>query len=246
MKISLLPSEMLDGNHRVAFLDTHRDDAAGARIAERAQLGLLDHAAARAHDDELVLFELLHGQQRGDPLAFLHRHQVGDRLAAAIWPDVRNLVHLQPVGTAAVREDHDVGMRRGDEEMADEILFARAHADAALAAAALIAVVGDRRALDVAGVADGDRHVLFGDQILDAELALFGEDLGPALVAVLLLDGAQLVDDDLHHQLVAAEDGAQALDQLQQLGELVENLLRARARSAAAAACRGSPAPESG
>ena len=36
MKISSLPSEICDGDHRVAFLDAHRDDAAGARVAERA------------------------------------------------------------------------------------------------------------------------------------------------------------------------------------------------------------------
>ena len=35
----------------------------------------------------------------------------------------------------------------------------------------------------------------------------------------------QLVDDDLHQQPLAGEDRAQALDRLQQLGELVENLL---------------------
>ena len=44
----------LHGNHRIALLDAHRDDAARARVAERAQLGLLDDAALRAHDDELV------------------------------------------------------------------------------------------------------------------------------------------------------------------------------------------------
>src|SRR5205085_10435808 len=35
----------------------------------------------------------------------------------------------------------------------------------------------------------------------------------------------QLLDDDLHHEPVAREDRQQALDQLQQLGQLVENLL---------------------
>ena len=95
---------------------------------------------ARAHHDELVFLELLHRQHRGDLLAVLHRHEVGDRLAFAAGTDVRNLVDLQPVGAAAVREDHDVGVRRGDEQVADEILVARAHADAALAAAPLVAV----------------------------------------------------------------------------------------------------------
>ena len=53
------------------------------------------------------------------------------------------------------------------------------------AAAPLLLVRRDRGALDVAGVRDGDDHVLFGDQILDRELALVARDLGAALVAVL-------------------------------------------------------------
>ncbi len=92
---------------------------------------------------------------------------------------------LQPVGTAAVRENHDVRVCRRDEQMADEILLAGAHADAPLAAAALHAVGADRGPLDVAGVGNGDRNVLVGDQILDAELAaLVVDDLGAAFVEV--------------------------------------------------------------
>ena len=150
------------------------------------QVGLLDHALARAHDDELLVLvgrPFLDGEERRDLLAFLHRHEVGDGLALAARTDVGNLVHAQPVGAAAVRENHDVGVRRGDEEVADEVLFARAHADAALAATALHAVGRDRRPLDVAGVGDRDRHVLVGDQIFDAELAALLDDDRSALVA---------------------------------------------------------------
>src|SRR5262249_13907168 len=42
----------------------------------------------------------------------------------------------------------------------------------------------------------------------------------------------QLVDDDLHQQALAREDRAQALDRLQQLGELVEDLLALEAGEA--------------
>ena len=101
----------------------------------------------RAHHDELLIFllrELLHRQQRGDLLPLLHRHQVRDRLALAARADVGNLVDLQPVGAAAVGEDHDVGVRGGHEQVADEVLLARAHADAPLAAAPLRAVGRDR------------------------------------------------------------------------------------------------------
>ena len=49
--------------------------------------------------------------------------------------------------------------------------------------------------------------------------------IGAALVAELLADGLQLVEHDLHQQLVAREDRAQPLDRLQQLDELVDDLL---------------------
>ena len=134
-------------------------------------------------------------------------------------------MNLQPVGAAAVRENHDVGVRRRDEEVADEILLARAHPNATLAAAALHAIGGDRRALDVAGVGDGNRHVFVGDQVLDAEFATLVDDVvrrsSPNRSRIVL----QLVDDELDQQLVAREDRAQALDRLHQLGELVDNLL---------------------
>ena len=60
----------------------------------------------------------------------------------------------------------------------------------------------------------------------------------PSMISVrrsspyLLADRLQLVDDDLHQQPLAGEDGAQPLDRLQQLGELVENLLPLQAGQA--------------
>src|SRR5262249_45647439 len=223
----------LNGDHGIAVFDTHRDDAARSRIAERRQLGLLDDSLPRAHDDELVFGELLDRHHRGDLLALFHRDEIGDRLPLAARTDVGNLVDLQPVRAAAIRENHDVGVRRRDEQMADEILVACPHADAALAAAALIAIRRDRRPLDVAGVADRDRHVFLGDQIFDVDLARLPLDhLRAPIVAVGFADGFQFVDDDLHQQAVAREDRAQPLDGLQQLRELVENLLPLQAGEA--------------
>ena len=51
-------------------------------------------------------------------------------------------------------------------------------------------------------------------------------------VAVLLFHLLQLVDDDLHQQALAGEDGAEPFDGLQQIGELVENLLPLQAGEA--------------
>ncbi len=61
--------------------------------------------------------------------------------------------------------------------MLDEIFFARPGADAALAAARLVAIDVDRRALDVARVADGDGHFLVFDQVFELDFLDAVDDL---------------------------------------------------------------------
>ena len=77
-------------------------------------------------------------------------------------------------------------MRGVDDELRDEIFFARLHAGAAGAAAALLAIDGDRRALEVALVADGNGDLLVGDEVFKLKLGGLVDDLGAALVAVLV------------------------------------------------------------
>ena len=116
-------------------------------------------------------------------------------------------------------------MGRRDEEVTDEVLFAGPHPDPPLAAAPLGAIGGDRGPLHVTGVGHGDRHVLVRDQIFNPELAFLLEDHGAPLVAVALADRVQLGPHHLHQQLVARQDRAQPLDQLEDLGQLVDDLL---------------------
>ena len=87
-------------------------------------------------------------------------------------------------------------MRRGDEDLGDEILVARRHAGAAAAAAPLRAVGRERHALDVAAVRDGDDDVLALDQVLVLDLALDVDDLGAPRGGELGLDAGELVLDD--------------------------------------------------
>ena len=99
------------------------------------------------------------------------------------------------------------------------------HAGAPLAAAQLGAVERERRALHVPGVRDRDHHLLVGDHVLDRDVVRLGHDLGAPGVAVALLDLGQLPLDLGEQQGVGAEDGAQAIDHLEQLAVLVDQLL---------------------
>ncbi|OQC41772.1 MAG: hypothetical protein BWX64_00674 [Acidobacteria bacterium ADurb.Bin051] len=109
--------------------------------------------------------------------------------------------------------------------MLDEIPLLGRHPGAPLAAAMLRAVERERRALDVAGVRDGDHHLLVGDHVLDRDVVGLGDDLGAPRVAVPLPDLGELALDLGEQQGVGAEDRAQAIDELEQLAVLVDELL---------------------
>ena len=110
---------------------------------------------------------------------------------------LRDVVDLEPVELAAVGEAQQIGVRRGDEEVLDEIVFARRAAGDALAAAMLGAIGVQRQPLDVAVVADRDRVDLLGDQVFDSRLRPPRvDDLRPPLVAVLVAQLDQVAADD--------------------------------------------------
>ena len=115
----------------------------------------------------------------------------------------------------------------GDEEAGDEVLVLGRHAGGALAAAALGAVLGQRRALDVAALGDGDDHVLALDQVLVVEVGVPLDDLGAARHGEELADLAQLVGDDRHDPRPRAQDVEVVGDLAGELLELVGDLLDA-------------------
>jgi hypothetical protein len=124
----------------------------------------------------------------GDALALLQRQHVDQRLAARLRRRQRQAPDLFLVDLAARREEQHRRVGRGDEQPGDEILVARLHAGAALAAALLRAIGRQRHALDVAGMADGDDHVLALDQVLVLDLAGVVEIIGAARRRELVLD----------------------------------------------------------
>ncbi len=113
-----------------------------------------------------------------------------------------------------------------------EILFARAHALAALSAAPLLAVGGDGGALHVAGVGHGDRRLLVYDKVFELNLLGLVLDDGAALVAVFLLHLLQLFDDDPAQLRLRIENGLILGDALPHLLQFVQNLVNGEARQA--------------
>ncbi len=112
-------------------------------------------------------------------------------------------------------------MGAGNEEVLDPVVRLEVRAVEPPTAAALPFVGRDRDPLDVAAVGDGDDHVLFGDQILDRELALVGHDLGASVIAERLADLLHLLLENAHPLRLGGQDALQLLDRgahLLQLG----------------------------
>ncbi len=167
-------------------------DADVLKIGERR---LLDHALARHHHHMPSCGKFAHRHDAGSLRSEGMLNQIHDRFAASRGRGIGHFVDLHLVNHAIVGEDHQVSVRRSDEQMLDEVLVLGHRAESAFAAAALALISGDRRALDVTALGDGDRHVFVGDQVFDRELGAFVDDLSAARVAKLLLDLFQFVAD---------------------------------------------------
>src|SRR5262245_36634003 len=220
----VLARRMANRDELVAHAHLDRDDP--VRLQRRVvgrELGLLHDAVLRREDEVLRLLEVA-GLDHGAYLLVLsEREQVLDRPALRLARAERKLVHLQPVDLADVREEEDVVVRRGDEQVLDVVVLLQVHAHHALAAAALLTVRGHGEALDVVRARDRDHHVLFRDQVLELELALGGDDLRAAVVALAvdLFDLEQLLPDQRIDPRLVAEDRPQLADPLHQVLVLV-------------------------
>ncbi len=206
-KDHLLAVGELHADQFVLGVQIDGNDPGRPRIAEFRELGLLHRAVARGEKDVAAgLFQIARGDKRGEVLVLLEFHQAGDGPAARGCSSFGNFVDLQPINAALGAEQQNVTVRRGDEEMLEEILFARTCADAALSAARLMAIDVHRGALDIAGVADGDGHVGIGDQVFDLDLVNGVDDLRAPRIAEFLLNLLQFGDDYLLEFFLAAQN----------------------------------------
>ena len=174
-----------------------------------------------------LFLEVFDGEDGDDFFTGLEIAERGHGLAFAGDAGVRNFVDFEPVDAAGVGETEQIGVGGFDDELGDEVLVTGFHADAAGAAATLLAVGGEGRALEVAGVGDGDGDLLVGDEVLELEVGGVVEDEGAALVAVTVADVGELGDDDLTEAGGGVEDELEGGDVFADLGEFAEELVDA-------------------
>jgi hypothetical protein len=214
------------GDELVVLLDVDGDDAARHHVGEVLQRGLLHRAVASGEENVLVLFgQVADGEDGNDFFAGLQRDERGHGLALACGADVGNLIHLEPVDAAGVGEAEEISVRRVDDELGDEVLFAGLHAETTGASATLLTVDGDGRALEIAGIGDGDGDLLVGDKVFEGELGGFVEDLSAAGIAVLVADLFEFLDDDFAELLLGGKDRLILFDVAADFGKLFQQLI---------------------
>ena len=227
----LLALRKLCPDQFVLAIEIDGDDAARPRVRELHEGGLFHRSVARGEEDILAFFFQVASLHDGaEFFVFLETHQAGNGFAASGRRGFRNLVHLQPVHAALSREQKDVAVRRGDEEVLDEILFFGARADAALSAARLMSVDIHRRALHVARMAHGDQHFRVGDQVFELDFIHFVHDLCAPVVAVGLLHFLQLGDDHGLQFLLARQNFLKLDDPFADGLQFLENFVDGKLR----------------
>ena len=177
-------------------------------------------------------FEIASGDESGKFFVFLEFHQAGNGFAARGGGGFRQFINFQPVDAAFGSENQNITVRGSDEEMLDEIFFLGARADAAFAAAGLVAIGVGGSALDVAGMADGDEHVGVGDEIFELDLVDLVDDLRAAIVAVGFVDFAELGGDDLLELFLAGKNFFQLGDEFADGFQFLENFVDGELRQA--------------
>src|SRR5271156_2959915 len=213
----------------VRAIEIDRDDAGRTRVGKFGEAGFFHRAVFGGEEDVAIgFFQIARGNYGGELFIFLEAHQVGNGFTARGCGGFGNFVNFQPVDAALGSEEQDVAVRRGDEEMLDEIVVASFGADAAFAAARLVAIGFDRGAFDVARVADGDGHFLVFDEVFELDFLDAVNDLGAAFIAIGLYDFAQFRDDDGFQFLFAAEDFTQLGDLFADLFQLGENVVNGK------------------
>ena len=162
-------------------------------------------ASVYANVSVLFKHSLLDREHRADLLLRLQFDQIDDRLALAGSRSFRNLIDVQPVHDAAVREEQDDVVTVRIEQMLHMILFLGLHADDPDSAAVLRLIRIRRHPLDIAGARYGDHAGVARNQIRHVNISFIEGDLCPAGIRVLVLDLLELLLDDADAQLAGGQ-----------------------------------------
>ena len=232
------------GDKNISFFDIDGDDASLTDIGKVSEVGLFHNATTGGEENVFLTIPGgvnagrtsrrggLNTERGGHLLAGLEIEDIGDGASLGRAAHFGDLMHALDIAATGLGKEDKVVMRTGGEEMFDEVTFiglvlglARGHADDPLASTALGAIGAHGGAFDEALVGDGDDAAFVGNEILDGDLALFGNELGETRAGVLVADHLEFALDDRQDTLLGAEDVEQISDGLEKLLILSSDLV---------------------
>src|SRR3989344_1279433 len=207
----------LCGDKRVSLVETDRYQSATTNLIKTLRCDTLYSAAARCHQERQSLDRFLflrHCKDGCNYLALFEREEVHDGFAlsraAAFW----QVVHLELVDLTAIGEKEEVGVRRGREELSNEILFFCVEIDDTHTAALLPSILPGISPFDVAALCQHEYRILVGDEIFRRENCRATlNDLGAPVVAKLFHDIFGLFFDETHQLFVTFQKRGQLFDE---------------------------------
>ena len=199
----------------VTLFNRKRADADLAQMAELAKRSLLDDTAPGRHcDAELfVFFEhfLFDREHSTDLFVRFQLDQVDDRFAFAGSCAFGDLIDVQPVHDAAVREEEDQVVAVRIEQVFHMVLLLGLHADDA-DSAAMLGLIGVRRnAFDVSGVGDRNDTGVTRDKVGNVNIALVERDFGAPGIGVFVLDFLKFLFDDAEAEVAGRQKTAEII-----------------------------------
>ena len=136
-------------------------------------------------------------QTVGNDFVFVQIEQIDDSASFCVSSRLRQVVDLLPVAFSEVRKEHQIGVRRRDEQVLNRVFVFDLGAFDAFAAAALSFVFVCRRALDVPVGGNRNDHGFFLDEVFQVDVAdVLTGDFRAALVAKLALDVERIAADN--------------------------------------------------
>ena len=129
----------------------------------------------------------------------------------------RDFVRPNPIYLSPVGEEEQIGVRRGMDDVVDDVIFTqRGAADTATAPALCLVCAGQNR-LHVTGSRHGDHDLLVGNQVLERGLAGIGDDPRPTGVTIFGLNLAKLLGNQHPPLLLARQQSFELSDERQEL-----------------------------
>ncbi len=186
--------------------EANGDQPAGSYVLKFAQHGALDAALPGEHRQVTLFLEVGDRNRRRNSLVSIEVDEANQQVTLGCAARAGNLVGPLLIDFPLVAEEEDGIQRMRREEVDHFILFARIHPDDPPPASALRAVDVHRHPLNVAALRDGDEDLLLSDEILFVKFGIATCDACAALVAVRLLQGGQVILDQLQDLLWRGED----------------------------------------